>query len=138
MVTFHACTCMLYVTVFTCYLYIGGIRVHVPRLFIQTWIEALRQIFHWPKYINTATFVISLISILLLIALRIVNVKAVSKIKCAFCRYSRRSRTCSVSRTWKWPIPIPSPLLLVSRFLCAHQCHFSVHVLPLFSITVWG
>ena len=81
---------------------------------IQTWIEALRQIFQWPKYINTATFVISLISILLLIVVRIVNVKALSKIKCVCCRYSHSRRVCFISQRWKWPIPIPSPLLLVS------------------------
>eukprot|EP00731_Ephydatia_muelleri_P022025 Em0014g616a len=100
-----------------------------------TWIEALRQIFQWPKYINTATFVISLISILLLIVVRIVNVKALSKIKCVCCRYSRSRRVCFISQRWKWPIPIPSPLLLV---ICGILLSYFFHFDKKFKVAVVG
>lgn len=79
--------------------------------FSKMWVEVVRQVFNWPRYVNTGAFVISLISIVLLFVLKVINEKLLPKVKCS-CKL-----WWSTARTFKWPIPIPSQIVMVSPCL---------------------
>ena len=80
---------------------------------LQTMIEVFREVFQWPKYVNTATFVASLISLFILIILDIVNNKLIARIKLRCCLYSSQNKKCHTSKRFPFPLRIPIALVLV-------------------------
>ncbi|KAL5484185.1 hypothetical protein EMCRGX_G020638 [Ephydatia muelleri] len=81
--------------------------------FPETMIEVFREVFQWPKYVNTATFVASLISLFILIILDIVNNKLIARIKLRCCLYSSQNKKCHTSKRFPFPLRIPIALVLV-------------------------
>ena len=85
----------------------------LPLLHPQMWVEALRQIFQWPHYINTAAVIIFLCSMILFAVLMVTNQRLVSRLKVCCCVYSKEAK-CHTTRKFKWPMMIPILLVLVS------------------------
>lgn len=80
--------------------------------FPRTVIEVCRQIFQWPKYVNTATFVASLISFIIFIGLDLTNNKLLTRIKIPWCTYSK-DKKCDTSKRIPFPLRIPIGMVLV-------------------------
>ena len=79
---------------------------------IQAWIQAFGQIFV-AHSVNWAAFLIALCSIMLMVAIELINSQLISRIKCCCCLFSRRHRKCYGSKTFRWPFMIPGPLIVV-------------------------
>ena len=75
-------------------------------------IEVCREVFQWPKYVNTAAFVASLISFIILIILDLTNNKLIARIKICCCTYSRNDKKCHTSKR------IPLPLRIENKRFC--------------------
>ncbi|KAL5501945.1 hypothetical protein EMCRGX_G008628 [Ephydatia muelleri] len=80
--------------------------------FPRTVIEVCRQVFQWPKYVNTATFVASLISFIALIGLDLTNNKLLTRLKIPWCTYSRKDKKCDTSKRIPFPLRIPIGMVL--------------------------
>eukprot|EP00731_Ephydatia_muelleri_P024323 Em0016g594a len=94
---------------------INSLSVWFPGLlsFPRTVVEVFIEVFQWPKYVNTATFVASLISFFILIVLDIVNNKLIARIKICCCLYSSQNKKCHTSKRFPFPLRIPIALVLV-------------------------
>ena len=100
-------------------------------LLLQTWVEVARHVSHWPEDINTATFVISACSLVLMALLGVANQRLVPRLKVCCCGYSKE-KACHTTGRVKWPLPIPVPLVLV-RCSCGRALNkackaWSLHV----------
>ena len=80
-------------------------------LIMQTWINTFKQI----REFNLAPIIIAALSIAALIVFKICNkLLQKPKVKVPFPVYERKARTCTTKKI-KWPIPIPSQLIVVSK-----------------------
>ena len=77
----------------------------------QTWIASLQLL----GRANPATVVVSVISILILVGFRLIN-KGLQRIKVPLPVYSRKERKWCVRR-YKWPMALPSQLIIVRETL---------------------
>ena len=76
----------------------------------QTWINTFKMI----QDFNPAPIIIAALSAAVLIVFKICNkLLQKPKVKVPFPVYERRARTCTTKKI-KWPIPIPSQLIVVS------------------------
>ena len=79
--------------------------------FIQTWIEVFKSFLET----NVATLLISIVTIIVLIIFRIVDRKALRKLKIQCWSYSSRKKGCfKMKEKFQWPVPLPSQLIVVS------------------------
>ena len=74
-----------------------------------------KAIINWPDNVNTAAFIISVLCIIALIVFRIVDRKLLRKLKVPCFLYSRYSKKWT-KRKFKWPIPLPSQLIVVCGY----------------------
>ena len=88
------------------------IHTHVHTcLIMQTWINTFKLI----REFNLAPIIIAALSIAALIVFKICNkLLQKPKVKVPFPVYERKARTCTTKKI-KWPIPIPSQLIVVSK-----------------------
>ena len=69
------------------------------------------KIFQWPREVNTATFVVSLIAITILVLVHLLNILLSKPIPCAVANC--KTKKCRIVKKIRWPIPIPGPLVVV-------------------------
>ena len=89
---------------------------------LQTWINTFKLI----REFNAAPIIIAALSIAALIVFKICNkLLQKPKVKIPFPVYERNARKCTTKKI-KWPIPIPSQLIVVSKFVLNHSLLSSI------------